>query len=64
MYSTDVQCPDIDTEAFEKSIDDSSFRIDSTSCLNLPDDSLISDQGCSLNPSKEIPGSHLSSANL
>ena len=57
MYSTDVQCPDIDPEALEKSIDDDcNFEIDSTSCHNLPDDSLILNQGCLLNPSKKISG--------
>ena len=55
IYSTDVQCPDIDPEALEKSINDNcNFEIDSTSILDLPDDSLIPNQGCSWNPSKEI----------
>ena len=57
IYSTDVQCPDIDLEALEKTIDDKcNFEIDSTSSLNLPGDSLIPREGSSWNPSKEIAG--------
>ena len=57
IYSTDVQCLDIDPKALEKSIDGNcNFEIDSTSCLNLRGDSLIPNEGSSWNPSKEIAG--------